>query len=169
MRSNILDDYRDFLAWLQTRTESTDALTQSFVAFNTLQHSGLLNRPLSNVGPLLRGGLVLRIFFRMTDFPPRVPVFGELFVEWSGNSEGLKISILAIVLFDCDSCSMGYYRKCGLLDACRGRRRNGRRGRGSGSITEDIVDVVSVSQVAKAHESNGEKPEGHVPGETHCE
>jgi hypothetical protein len=87
--------------------ECIAALTQAFVTFNTLQDSGLLNRPLSNIGPLLRGGLVLRIFFRMADLPPRVPVFGELFVEWSGNSQRLKISLLAIVLFDCDSCSAG--------------------------------------------------------------
>ena len=60
-------------------------LTQSLVAHDTLELSGLLDRPLSNIRPLLRSILIFKLLLRVTDLPPGFPVVGELFVERCGN------------------------------------------------------------------------------------
>jgi len=60
-------------------------LTQSFVSLDTLKLSRLLDRPLSDVGPLLRSILILQFLFGMADLPPGFPVLGKLFVEGRGD------------------------------------------------------------------------------------
>lgn len=56
-------------------------LTQSLVALNTLEYSGLLDGPLSDVCPLFLRGLVI-LLLRVADLPPAVPIIGELLKEW---------------------------------------------------------------------------------------
>lgn len=54
---------------------------QTLIALNALQHGGLLNRPGTDVGPIL---VRLRILLlRVRRRPSGVPVISELLEEWS--------------------------------------------------------------------------------------
>jgi len=60
---------------------------QTLVAFNTLEDSGLLDRPLANVGPVLLGlGIILLCGGAL---PPGLPIVGKLLKE--GSLEGSRL------------------------------------------------------------------------------
>lgn len=72
---------------------------QTLVALNALQHGGLLDRPFTDVGPiLLRLGILL---LRVGGSPSGVPVVRELLQEWSLKASGLVYCQQSRNLRDC--------------------------------------------------------------------